>query len=251
MANIKITDLTAYTDAASTDVLPIVDVSADVTKKIAIGDIVKAVPQGTAALPGLAFDGDPNTGLFSAGADQVAISTNGTGRLFVDASGRVGIGQTSPGTSLHVGPGVQVLTPDGAGVLFTPQMFNSQTSGVAGVGVGVVDGANNRRASFFVDHTNGIWGLGASYTSGEPSFVIRTPTERMRIDSSGRLLVGTSSQSGGSLFQVNDDRIRIASSKTPASASDTGTAGEICWDSSYIYVCTATDTWKRAALSTW
>ena len=39
MANIKITDLTAYTDAASTDVLPIVDVGADVTKKIAIGDI--------------------------------------------------------------------------------------------------------------------------------------------------------------------------------------------------------------------
>jgi len=76
-------------------------------------------------------------------------------------------------------------------------------------------------------------------------------TERARIDSSGRLLVGTSSQSGGSLLQVNDDRIRIASSKTPASASDTGTAGEICWDADYIYVCTATDTWKRTAISTW
>lgn len=76
-------------------------------------------------------------------------------------------------------------------------------------------------------------------------------SEALRIDSSGRLLVGASSQSGGSLLQVNDDRIRIASSKTPASASDTGTAGEVCWDSNYIYVCTATDTWKRAALSTW
>ena len=76
-------------------------------------------------------------------------------------------------------------------------------------------------------------------------------SEGARIDSSGRLLVGTSSESGGSLLQVNDDRIRIASSKTPASAADTGTAGEVCWDSSYIYVCTATDTWKRAALSTW
>ena len=28
----------------------------------------------------------------------------------------------------------------------------------------------------------------------------------------------------------------------------TGTTGQICWDSNYIYVCTATDTWKRASL---
>jgi hypothetical protein len=76
-------------------------------------------------------------------------------------------------------------------------------------------------------------------------------TERARIDSSGRLLVGTSSDSGGALLQVNGDRVRIATAKTPASASDTGTTGEICWDANYIYVCTATNTWKRSAISTW
>lgn len=38
---------------------------------------------------------------------------------------------------------------------------------------------------------------------------------------------------------------------TPASASATGTAGTITWDSSYIYVCTATNTWKRVAIATW
>ena len=37
----------------------------------------------------------------------------------------------------------------------------------------------------------------------------------------------------------------------PASASATGTAGDIRYDADYIYVCTATDTWKRAALATW
>lgn len=37
----------------------------------------------------------------------------------------------------------------------------------------------------------------------------------------------------------------------PASASDTGTQGEIRLGTSYIYVCTATDTWKRVAISTW
>ena len=37
----------------------------------------------------------------------------------------------------------------------------------------------------------------------------------------------------------------------PANAADTGTLGEIRYTADYIYVCTATDTWKRAALSTW
>lgn len=39
--------------------------------------------------------------------------------------------------------------------------------------------------------------------------------------------------------------------RTPASATATGTTGTVCWDSSYIYVCTATDTWKRVAIATW
>ena len=38
---------------------------------------------------------------------------------------------------------------------------------------------------------------------------------------------------------------------TPASASAAGTAGEICWDSSYIYVCVATNTWERVAIASW
>ena len=38
---------------------------------------------------------------------------------------------------------------------------------------------------------------------------------------------------------------------TPASASATGVAGQIAWDGSFIYVCTATNTWVRAALATW
>ena len=37
----------------------------------------------------------------------------------------------------------------------------------------------------------------------------------------------------------------------PSSASDTGTLGEIRVDASYIYVCTATNTWKRSQIATW
>ena len=37
----------------------------------------------------------------------------------------------------------------------------------------------------------------------------------------------------------------------PSTASSTGTVGDIAYDSGYVYVCTATDTWKRAAIATW
>lgn len=46
-------------------------------------------------------------------------------------------------------------------------------------------------------------------------------------------------------------RVAIPTSVTPASAAATGAAGTIAWDSSYVYVCVATDTWKRAAIATW
>jgi len=59
-------------------------------------------------------------------------------------------------------------------------------------------------------------------------------------------------------FEVNSDAIRVNTSNTPASSSASGYTGEIRWDAGYIYVCTsgdgpsgATDTWKRASLSTW
>ncbi len=38
---------------------------------------------------------------------------------------------------------------------------------------------------------------------------------------------------------------------TPASASASGTAGQIVWDSSYIYICTSTNTWKRVGIAAW
>ena len=37
----------------------------------------------------------------------------------------------------------------------------------------------------------------------------------------------------------------------PASATATGTMGQTAYDSNYFYVCIATNTWKRVALSTW
>ena len=66
---------------------------------------------GTAALPSISFVSDPNTGIYSPGADQVAISTNGTERARITASGLVGIGTSSPGALLEASSATGSATP--------------------------------------------------------------------------------------------------------------------------------------------
>lgn len=39
--------------------------------------------------------------------------------------------------------------------------------------------------------------------------------------------------------------------KTPANAAATGTKGELCYDASFLYVCSATNTWLKVAIATW
>ena len=43
----------------------------------------------------------------------------------------------------------------------------------------------------------------------------------------------------------------IIGSDPPATASSTGIAGTITYDSDYVYVAVANDTWKRAEITTW
>jgi hypothetical protein len=52
-------------------------------------------------------------------------------------------------------------------------------------------------------------------------------------------------------LDIAGDSMRLQNARTPANATATGLTGEISWDANYIYVCTATNTWKRVAISTW
>ena len=81
----KVWDGTAWRSESGT----FVDASGDVMTG-ALGIIA-----GTAAAPGLYVSGDTNTGIYSPGADQLALATGGTGRLFVGSTGRVGLGTAS------------------------------------------------------------------------------------------------------------------------------------------------------------
>ncbi len=43
----------------------------------------------------------------------------------------------------------------------------------------------------------------------------------------------------------------VFSNSAPTSNSSNGTPGTIRWDTDYIYVCVASNQWKRAALASW
>jgi len=75
-------------------------------------------------------------------------------------------------------------------------------------------------------------------------------TDTLFVDATNdRLGIGTSSPT--QKLDVNADSIRVRTAQTPATAGAAGNQGEIAWDADYIYICTATDTWKRVAIATW
>ena len=178
MANRKISDLTALTAPATGDLLPIVDISeaaaADKNKKITYGELLASAPAGSAAAPSFSFDGDPNSGLYSAGADQVAISSNGTGRLFVDASGRVGVGGASAAGLLQLKYATDVNTS-----------FRNATAGGLSAGT-LIESVNDAYSSY-----NPIYLKGSLFAFGTDS--AGSFSERLRITSAGLVGVGSSS----------------------------------------------------------
>jgi hypothetical protein len=190
-------------------------------------DSIAQHPLGTAGAPTITFTGDTNTGLYSPGADQVAISTNGTGRLFVDASGRVGIGIT-PNQILNIEtsaatPTVKIKTTT-AGVGTYSQLLlstaNSFDEGQAYLRSVSANAGNNETSLTFgtssttgaaaermrLDSSGGFQfkGAGTAGVTQAVSFNGSAPVNSLVIDSSGRLLVGTSSAIGSAGGGVNN-----------------------------------------------
>jgi hypothetical protein len=133
---------------------------------------------GSAAAPSLFFTGDTNTGIYSPGADQVAISTGGTGRLFASATGNISIGTTTSGTVS------KLMIKQASDTNYAGLWLESNTDD-SGIGLYYNPASN----CFVVSPSYGTLGAYkglAFYTSN---------LERARIDTSGRLGIGTSSVS--------------------------------------------------------
>jgi trimeric autotransporter adhesin len=166
------------------------------------------IASGTATNPSLSFVSDPNTGIFSPGADQVAVATNGAGRLFVDASGRVGVGN-APTSLLDVSSTSEFTLGFLARTSSTqtsignhPIATFANTSTASGNGIG---------ARFNIADTSGTdrvaAQIGAIATAKTASSVTADiyfapgANERLRITSAG--LVGIGSTAPGAQLQVN------------------------------------------------
>ena len=139
---------------------------------------------GTVSAPSITFIDDNNTGIYEPAVDTVAITTAATERLRINSTGKVGIGTTSPQAAL-------VVSKSGEdGVEFIPQQTTATNQ--------VLHYNRNTSAYSIVDTraAQHIFRVGGS--------------EAARIDSSGNVLLGKSSQDLATAgFQHRGDAIGL------------------------------------------
>jgi len=167
-----ITDLRSPT--ASATVLR--SASATITNLLATSLAVSGVAifaAGTAAAPAITTTGDTNTGIFFPAADTIAFTEGGVESMRIDSSGNVGIGTSSPAFAL--GSGLQV----GRAGIATLRLENTSDSNSLEIAADST--------------TNGIRFYGIN---NAPFVFAPNATERMRLDTSGNLGIGTSTPSG-------------------------------------------------------
>ena len=178
---------------------------------------------GSASTPGLAFRDDLNTGIFSSAADTFNVATGGVERMelgattifnedgadvdfriegdteanlfYVDAGNdRVGIGQSAPEGLLHIENASSGATysPDGADVVI---IENSDS-----VAIDLRSPAANSCSINFSDTVRRRGGITYSHSTDAFSF-LTSGSVATTIDSSGRLLIGTSTSKSTSAGQ--------------------------------------------------
>ena len=159
---------------------------------------------GSVSAPTITFTGDANTGIYSPGADTLAFVEGGVEAMRIDSSGNVGIGTISPSTRLEVIGEIRGV--DGSFALLAS---NGSGTGQTSIGLRREGAPTDQKTWEFFSGASGEFKLRTindTYTAGQDVFGVDRGTgvgvasvqlhtngsERLRIDSSGRLGIGTS-----------------------------------------------------------
>lgn len=142
---------------------------------------------GSASTPSITNDGDTNTGIFFPAADTIAFSEGGVESMRIDSSGNVGIGTSSPEAILTVS---KSSAGGEGGYLYLDNPSASTANSKAGIKFSTSSGG-----SFASTPTGEITNVITDASSAASALTFGTfngssSGERMRITSSGNLLVG-------------------------------------------------------------
>jgi hypothetical protein len=167
---------------------------------------VTTVQAGTVSLPAITTTGDTNTGIYFPAADTIAFTEGGVESMRIDSSGNVGIGTSSPTARLGIPiPEFSASSTSGMVRFQNPNVAADsciQSYYVSSDGSDINIGANS-----YVNTSGSTVRFSDSYASSainirrDGVLAFRTNTsagvasERMRIDSSGNVGIGTSSPS--------------------------------------------------------
>lgn len=160
--------------------------------------------------------------------------------------------------------GIYLTTPSGAGTTNLAQAIVGGATGAETIMLQLRSAYNTASTATGLEIVNGDGATSTRKTQivaqrqadHAVDLVIRTSNssatvaEVVRVSGAGNVGIGNIAAPTAKL-DINSDILRLRTAKTPASAGATGNAGDICWDSSYVYICVDTNTWKRAEITTW
>ena len=174
--------------------------------------------------------------------DDIVLDPAGTGTVRI-------VGDSWPTSGATNG---YVLTTNGSGVL----SWTAKTVDTTEVSADTspVLGGNLDTAGYNIFDNAGTTGIGVDRFITDGLLIQDNNISSNRSNDDINLI-----PSGTGTVDIDADRFRVSSSKTPATSVGAAgdTQGDICWDTSYVYVCTAdydgvTNVWKRVAIGgTW
>ena len=182
---------------------------------------------------------------------QTAVAGTLTTRLRLHGA-NIGIGETTPLYPLHItessnDTGLFIESKEVIGTSAAEIVLYHHRNNAAGVAADVISAL-----IFQGNDDDGTTPSPVEYARVEGAIVDPTAgAEDGKIDLKVMTAGTLTSQAAITSANVTLGVRPVLPTHTPASATATGTAGEVAWDANYIYICTATNTWKRVAVSTW